>query len=148
MQSKYFKPDNIEKYFFIKPMVIHPTLMAKSEILKTEKYDINNRYAEDFELWLRLISKKYVFEILEEVLLQYKLEILPQKILTKYSNYSKYAIKAFWKNRAYYWNNIYAIIRVIYDISIYIITKLPSKKLAQNSLNIFFNIKYKILKTI
>ncbi|WP_146778002.1 hypothetical protein [Methanococcus maripaludis] len=85
---------------------------------------------------------------MEEILLQYRLEILPQKILAKYSNYSKYAIKAFWKNRAYYWNNIYTIIRVIYDISIYIITKLPSKKLAQNSLNIFFNIKDKILKTI
>ena len=47
-----FKPEKIKKYFFIEPLFCHPSLMARSEVLKKNKYDDKNlcNYIEDLKV--------------------------------------------------------------------------------------------------
>lgn len=55
--------------------IIHPTALAKSSILKENKYscDANSYVVEDYELWCRLIRKGYRIGVLPERLLYYRL---------------------------------------------------------------------------
>ncbi len=46
----------------------HPTVMAKTEVLKQNKYDINFYPAEDYELWSRLIPITKFYNIQENLL--------------------------------------------------------------------------------
>lgn len=63
----------IEKYFFIKSMVLHASMMIKSDILRKYKYPSVNR-AEDFILYLDLIKDGIIFDLLEEPLYYYYVE--------------------------------------------------------------------------
>ncbi len=109
---KEFKPSkekvkNLRKYFFKEHLLVHPTLMARCEVLRKNKYD-ENQGSEDFELWMRLIVKDYKFDVIEEFLLKYR---IPRgnyrKRIKKQLNYSKNSLRALWKNKKYYWDNIY-----------------------------------------
>lgn len=53
--------NNIKKYLILGSPFYHPSVMVKSEILKSFKYDLNFLYAEDYELWVRILlnSKGY-----------------------------------------------------------------------------------------
>jgi glycosyltransferase involved in cell wall biosynthesis len=50
----------------------HPTILAKSEVLKNNLYDEAFLPAEDYELWVRL-SAKYKLAVLPEILLKYRI---------------------------------------------------------------------------
>jgi glycosyltransferase involved in cell wall biosynthesis len=109
---KEFKPvkekvRNLKKYFFKEHLLVHPTLIAKSKVLK-KKYDENQKKSQDFELWIRLMTKNYKFDIIEEFLLKYRVpKENHEKRIKKQLNYSEYSLRALWKNKKYYWSNIY-----------------------------------------
>jgi glycosyltransferase involved in cell wall biosynthesis len=100
---KYHNPsnkycDNLKKNIFKKHLFVHPTLLARTKILKKEKYDENFRRAQDYELWVRL-SNRYKFAILEEYLLDYSYLNKNQYEKTK-DNIAKnyYGLMAHFKN--------------------------------------------------
>ena len=109
---KEFKPvkekvRNLKKYFFKEHLLVHPTLMAKSRVLMKNIFDENQRKSQDFELWIRLMTKNYKFDIIEEFLLKYRvLKENHEKRIKKQLNYSEYSLRALWKNKKYYWSNI------------------------------------------
>ena len=103
-QKIWFK--NMEKNFFLKSMLLHASLMCKSEILKKYNYEISQR-PEDFILFLRLIRKKYKFDLIEENLYIYNIDnILKINKFKKINEYSKNMIKCLFKN-TYFFYNIY-----------------------------------------
>ena len=54
------------------------------------------------------MSENYKFDIIEEFLLKYRIPREDsKKRISKQLNYSKYSLKALWKNKKFYWSNIY-----------------------------------------
>jgi hypothetical protein len=112
---KDFKPSknkikNIKSYFLKEDLLIHPTLFCKSEILKKNKYDKKQKRSQDFELWIRLISKGYNFDLIEKKLLKYRIpsyKNLDNRI-NKIINFNKYALMVLKNNKNLkYFNNYY-----------------------------------------
>lgn len=103
-EKKWFK--NIKKYFFIKSMILHPTLMCKKEVLKENNYPITDR-PEDFILFLELIKKWYSFDVLEEDLYLYSIQNYNLELkFNKINIYSKNFLPVLLKNK-FYFTNIY-----------------------------------------
>lgn len=74
MRTVYTKyPYTLFYTFFINPF-IHPTVLAKSKVLKKNKYSTEPRalHNEDYELWTRVLRNGYKIEIFPEVLLLYR----------------------------------------------------------------------------
>ena len=114
-KKEWFK--KIKKYFFIKSMILHPTLMCKSKILKDNNYPIINR-PEDFILFLDLIKKWYIFDILEEDLFLYTVQNYDLKLKFKKINiYSQNFLPILLKNKYYYFNIyfLYFTIRILVE---------------------------------
>ena len=126
---KEFKPvkekvRNLKKYFFKEHLLVHPTLIARSEVLK-KKYDENQKKSQDFELWIRLMTKNYKFDIIEEFLLKYRVpKENHEKRIKKQLNYSKYSLRALWKNKKYYWSNIYFWKNLLWHLSMVLFIKI------------------------
>lgn len=103
-KREWFK--NIKKYFFIKSMLLHPTLMCKSEVLKNHQYPVTDR-PEDFILFLELIKKWFKFDILEEDCFLYTIQKLNLELKFKKINvFSKNFLPVLLKN-TYYYSSIY-----------------------------------------
>ncbi len=103
-QKKWFK--NINKYFFLKSMILHPTLMCKSEVLKNYNYPLTQR-PEDFILFLDLIKKWYHFDIIEEDLFLYTIQKYDIKLkFNKINIYSKNFLPVLLQHQFYY-KNVY-----------------------------------------
>lgn len=97
----------INKYFFLKSMILHPTLMCKSKVLKQYNYPITQR-PEDFILFLDLIKAWYKFDILEENLFLYSIQ--KYDILLKFKKiniFSKNFLPVLANNYHYYLNIYY-----------------------------------------
>lgn len=61
----------IQKDWIVKSSIIHATILAKRNlIMSMEGYNTKALRVEDYELWFRLLEKKYVFETLPEKLYQ------------------------------------------------------------------------------
>lgn len=69
----YCDPHTISFSAYFTQALIHGSVLAKSAILKENPYDVNYKHSEDFELWLRLISKNYQIANLREVLYFYRI---------------------------------------------------------------------------
>jgi len=67
------KVKNLKKYFFKEHLLVHPSLCCKREVLKNNLFDTSQIRSQDFELWIRLISKNYNFDLIKETLLDYRL---------------------------------------------------------------------------
>lgn len=97
------KSFNIFGFAFKNP-VIHPSVMYKSQWIKSNLYDVNLRKAQDWELWLRTFERtKWYF--IESPLINYRLNTnvdLDKRILT-----SKYQIDTIIRNprivNQFYW---------------------------------------------
>lgn len=103
-----YKVKNIEKYFFKEHLFMHPSMMAKAEVLKKMKYNKYLLSSEDYDFWIRCILNNYKFDILEEYLLKYR---FPKgKIedrIKKHKEHSKYDLLILWNYRKYFYKNIY-----------------------------------------
>ena len=108
-----FKPERykfkeIKKYFFKEQLLIHPTIFAKNKVLKNNLYDERQTKSQDYELWMRLMAKNYKFDIIQEFLLKYRIpKENYKKRIKKQLEYSKNSVRALWKNKKYFWNNIF-----------------------------------------
>ncbi len=64
--------EQIEKQMPYENCIAHPTVMIRSEVLKTFKYKNYQKNIEDYDLWLRLLNRRYQIEKINEPLLLYR----------------------------------------------------------------------------
>lgn len=84
-----FKFENINKYFFGGAILLHASMMVKTEILKENNYLVMSR-PEDFVLFLKLIKKGYEFGVVQKVLYTYyNTRFNPEEKYKKVRVYSK-----------------------------------------------------------
>lgn len=67
--------------------IIHPLVMARSEIFKLNMYDENYQHAEDYELWTRLMLSGAKFRTTADILLTYRIHA--NQISKSKSNFQK-----------------------------------------------------------
>lgn len=103
--KKDFK--NIRKSFFTKSLLMHPTLMARKKVFLDNPYQEMGR-PEDIVLWIKLIRKKYFFDVIEEPLYMYQVNRI-----NKSERYLKTKVGSrnllpylFFESR-HYWSNLY-----------------------------------------
>ena len=94
----------IEKNFFVKSILLHPTLMAKTSILKQNPYPAISR-PEDFILFMDLIKRSFKFDLIEEVLYVYQVD-LSQKY-QKVRTYSENLLPVLFVRIPNFWSNVY-----------------------------------------
>ncbi|MCL2312733.1 MAG: glycosyltransferase [Firmicutes bacterium] len=70
---KYIDTHNLLKIslLFTVPL-IHPSVMAKTDILKQFKYSASALHTEDFDLWLRIVNAGYKIANIPEYLIKYR----------------------------------------------------------------------------
>lgn len=66
-------------YFFCLNVSYHPSIMARSEVFKTNRYDSEFNGAEDLELFLR-IKSKYKIYFDSSILIKYRVKEVTQKV--------------------------------------------------------------------
>ena len=59
-------------YLFLETCFAHPTVMIRSSVLESNKYNENIRVSQDFDLWTTLYGKGVHFSNLKEPLLRYR----------------------------------------------------------------------------
>ncbi len=99
--------ENIEKYFFLHSLLLHPSLMCRSEVFWSYRYPEIGR-PEDFPLFLDWIHEGYTFSVLEEALYDYTVQ--ESDIETKYKKvreFSQTFLEILIKKIPLFWNNIY-----------------------------------------
>ena len=140
---KEFRPSkekvkNLRKYFFKEHLLVHPTLMVKYTILKNNKYDESQKNSQDFELWMRLITKGYKFDVVEEFLLKYRIPNKENsgKRIKKQQRYSYYSLKALWKNKKYYWKDINFWKTFLWHLSVILFIKITPKPLLKKLIHL------------
>ncbi len=71
--NKYF-PKNLKSSFLKKNWIAHPTVVLNLKILKINKlnYDVSIKYAQDYDLWLRVIQSGIKIHHIEEPLINYR----------------------------------------------------------------------------
>ena len=122
---KPYKRDfiNIKKSFFIKSLLMHPTLMARKKVFIDHPYQEMGR-PEDIVLWLKLIRKKYIFDIIEEPLYIYKIDrINVVRRFKKTQSSSRNLLPYLVRESKYYWSNIYFWLFFIRTIFEYIVSR-------------------------
>ena len=98
---------NMRKSFFIKSLLMHPTLMARKKVFIDNPYQEMGR-PEDIVLWFKLIRNMYVFDIIEEPLYMYRIDrinLLQRCAKTKTS--SRNLLPHLVRESKYYWSNKY-----------------------------------------
>jgi len=98
---------NIKKTFFTKSLLMHPTLVARTEVLRHNPYPEMAR-PEDIVLWLRLMRAGHTFDILEEPLYRYcadRIDIHKRHAKTKAG--SRNLLPHLAREMRHYWYNIY-----------------------------------------
>ena len=95
--------EDIEKKFFTKSLLLHPTLMIKKEILVQHPYPAMGR-PEDFVLFLELIRNKYAFSLIEKPLYIYNIDRTNEdERYNKIRTYSENYLPALLKELRWYW---------------------------------------------
>ena len=67
--------------------IVHGSILAKSLVLKENKFDENIRLIEDFELWYRLQNSGYKLGIIKLPLYNYKTQLYQSKYFEQYLIY-------------------------------------------------------------
>ncbi|GBF36625.1 glycosyltransferase family 2 protein [Methanofervidicoccus abyssi] len=137
-----FKPErykikNIKNYFFREHLLVHPSMMIKTRILKRLKYNENLSSSEDYDLWVRCILNNHNFDIIEKFLLKRRLvrENIEKRI-NKQRNYSKYSISVLWKYKKYFYYNVYFWKTFLFHLSMYIFLTVAPKGLIKELVKI------------
>lgn len=61
-------------HMLFKNQILHPTTMfRKDEIIKLGAYNEQYRFAQDYDLWSRILEKEYLISNIEEPLMKYRL---------------------------------------------------------------------------
>lgn len=96
----------IKKFFFIKSMILHPTLMCRKEVFKHVEYPLTER-PEDFILFLELIKRWCKFDVIEEVLFEYSVQNYDIALKFKKINIFSKNFLPYLLQNYYYYTNIY-----------------------------------------
>ena len=111
----------IKKSFFIKSLLMHPTLLARKEVLTANPYPEMDR-PEDFVLWLKLIREGYVFDLLEEPLYFYMADrIALSRRFEKAKKGSENILPHLKREARYYWKNAYFwlfFLRILFEYAV------------------------------
>jgi glycosyltransferase involved in cell wall biosynthesis len=94
---KSWRPNSSEqilKYLSLNNFIPHPTVMIKTSVLKSYKYNENFKTGQDADLWERLHYNKIRFYYIKDVLLFYRLnpDSVRNKIKNQYYNLASQAI--------------------------------------------------------
>ncbi len=93
---------NIKKYFFVKSLLLHASLMVRRNIFLEYKYPPIGR-PEDFILFLTLMRKGFCFDVVEEALYTYHID--RKERYKKIRQYTTNLLPHLIKNIRYYWQN-------------------------------------------
>lgn len=94
----------IEKNFFTKSLLLHPTLLIRTDILKNHPYPEMDR-PEDWVLFLDLIRFGYKFDLVEDILYTYVVD--ERQKYQKVRAYSENLLPHLLRNSLHYSTNIY-----------------------------------------
>ena len=98
---------NINKSFFTKSLLMHPTLVARKEVLLDNPYPEMGR-PEDIVLWLQLMRKGYKFDVIEEPLYRYRVDrINVAQRYAKIKKGSENLLPHLVRESRHYWSNAY-----------------------------------------
>ena len=98
---------NMSKSFFTKSLLMHPTLVARKEVLLDNPYPEMGR-PEDIVLWLQLIRKGYTFDVIEEPLYRYRIDrINVDQRYTKIKKGAENLLPHLVHESRHYWSNLY-----------------------------------------
>ena len=111
---------NIKKNFFIKSILLHPTLLIRSKILKKHFYPEMAR-PEDWVLFLSLIRQGFKFDLVEEILYEYVVD--NHHKFQKVRNYSSNLLPHLLRNIPNYFMNLYYWIYCIRIIGEFLISR-------------------------
>lgn len=111
---------NIRKNFFIKSILLHPTLILRTDILKKHTYPEMDR-PEDWVLFLDLINLGYRFDLVEEILYEYYIDNREKH--RKVSSYSKNLLPHLIKNIPNFFTNPYYWLYFIRIIGEFLISR-------------------------
>lgn len=64
--------EEIERYLPIRNCIAHPSVMFRKEVVDRYRYRDTGLHAEDYDLWLRMVSDGIKIEKIPEVLLEYR----------------------------------------------------------------------------
>ena len=64
--------DNNDVFLFLETCCAHPTVMIRSEIFKSNRYNESLRVSQDFDLWTTLYGKGFCFGNIKQPLLKYR----------------------------------------------------------------------------
>ncbi|ERL99452.1 glycosyl transferase [Rhodobacteraceae bacterium HIMB11] len=95
---------HIKKNFFIKSLLLHPTLLIRTDILKNHPYPEMDR-PEDWVLFLDLIRFDYKFDLIEDILYTYVVD--EHQKYHKVRTYSENLLPHLLRNSLNYSTNIY-----------------------------------------
>ena len=73
LDRRTITPAQIKKVILKQNCIAHPTAMMRSEMIKELKYKEYQKNIEDYDLWLRLLSRGYKIAKLDEPLLLYRI---------------------------------------------------------------------------
>ncbi len=90
-------PEEIKREIFIESPLIHPSVMMRREALLAVGGYQENQWAEDYDLWLRMMIKGVQFAKIDEVLFQWR--DLPSRLTKTDERYSR---SNFIKAKAHY----------------------------------------------
>ncbi|GAA4333743.1 glycosyltransferase [Flaviaesturariibacter amylovorans] len=68
----YTTPEHIRECLLRTNCIAHPSVMARAEVLKQYKYQEDQKEAEDYDLWLRLVADGKLVAKIDEPLLRYR----------------------------------------------------------------------------
>ena len=98
---------NINRSFFTKSLLMHPTLVARKEVLLDNPYPEMGR-PEDIVLWLQLMRKGYTFDVIEEPLYRYRIDkINVAQRYAKIKQGSENLLPHLVRESRHYWSNVY-----------------------------------------
>jgi glycosyltransferase involved in cell wall biosynthesis len=108
---------SIERKFIFTNAIAHPAVMARRSVfLNAGGYDENYKYAEDLDLWLRLLCKGFKFHNLTNELISYR-----QSRTNRTKEHWRYNIRARYSNLS----SKFFILKFIAIISIYLWSLFP-----------------------
>lgn len=134
-ELKYYDNDIIKKILPYQNIIVHPAVMIKTDIIKKLNGYRNFPAAQDYDLWLRMVTNNYKIVILDHYLLKYRssnTNISHSKAFKQYCC-NKYSVRLFYERKTKKYDSF----------SIEKLNKYLLKKKANNK-----EINYKYLKAI
>jgi len=115
--------ERLKKTFFTKSLLMHPTLMARKEVLLKNPYPEMGR-PEDIVLWLKLIRESYTFDLLEEPLYKYRADRLDMnRRFIKTKKGAENVLPHLIRESRYYWHNIYFWLYFLRTLGEYLVSR-------------------------